>query len=424
MVNSFLSRENPNFNRNVIIVVAAILFLAATNFLVRTLIDSLHYDAGLQAYVDFDCKTAMSHFDKVIQSKRNNDFGGLKAMALVRWEDCELFQPGVAAQQAGKPNMAISAYLYYIDRTATGQFSNLSQNLIINILSTSTLEELISGGVCLELGNVAGARIFPPDDPVLPFIIMQCGNSYRNDQDFQSAITIYQFIPEYYQDKDLIANARNEVFNTRFIQAQFLEKAGKLEEALEIYEMLLEIRPTSGKLHHAIATVFFKQATTHAQNGNHGKAITLYERIKNEFPDVDFIKQVEEELARSLVADARSSGARNLTPPEKSGNSKAGTTSINIRNDTPHTLRIVFSGPDTLIEELEACTDCQVYTAGSLQLCPGKGPLDRFTFTPGEYDVLVESLTDSSVIPWTGTWNLANGAEYSDCYVIEREILP
>lgn len=153
-------------------------------------------------------------------------------------------------------------------------------------------------------------------------------------------------------------------------------------------------------------------------------AIQMYDKFLSEYPSHSLASSVEDSLARAIVADARASGAGIIPAPERSGSTSGGSTLVIIQNDSPERLRIVFSGPDSRIEELAACSSCQTYSLIGPLYCPEQGPIGRYTLPPGQYDVVVQSISDNGVTPWTGDWDLISGDEYYSCFFITVTSLP
>jgi len=46
------------------------------------------------------------------------------------------------------------------------------------------------------------------------------------------------------------------------------------------------------------------------------------------------------------------------------------------------------------------------------------GPIGRYTLEPGQYDVVVESISDRGVTPGPSNWDLVSGDQYSSCFFI------
>ena len=55
---------------------------------------------------------------------------------------------------------------------------------------------------------------------------------------------------------------------------------------------------------------------------------------------------------------------------------------------------------------------------------PEQGPTVHYTLQPGEYDVVVESLSEPNTRPWTGHWSLGNGDRYESCFYIMKTYAP
>ncbi|MDX2098967.1 MAG: hypothetical protein SFW36_14415 [Leptolyngbyaceae cyanobacterium bins.59] len=157
-----------------------------------------------------------------------------------------------------------------------------------------------------------------------------------------------------------------------------------------------------------------------------GQAANLYDRFLKSYPKHAEVGRVKMALARSLVAEARQAGAGKIMAPGQSGYAAYGSTLVSIRNDSPEKMRIVFSGPEPRFEELPACTDCTKFQNMVPNACPEKGPVGEYKLAPGKYDVVVTSISDRGVRPFTGTWNLVDGSAYGSCFYIvqKRSIAP
>jgi hypothetical protein len=144
-----------------------------------------------------------------------------------------------------------------------------------------------------------------------------------------------------------------------------------------------------------------------------------YDLFLNGYSNHPLASEVESALLRSIVNGAKKYGSGKLPPPEQSGTTEDGTTVVIIRNESPESLRIVFSGSENRIEELEACSTCTTYYASPL-FCPNLGPVGRYIINPGQYFVVVESTSDSGITPWSGDWTLESGGEYTNCFFIVK----
>lgn len=147
-------------------------------------------------------------------------------------------------------------------------------------------------------------------------------------------------------------------------------------------------------------------------------AAQMYDAFLNAFAADPQAEAIKAALASSLVKAARAQGAGDIPAPQVSGSSGGAMVVVVIQNDSPEKLRIVFSGPEARIEELEACATCQTYNNSGPETCPALGPVGRYELKPGTYDVVVESGSGGDTTPWTGTWVLDGGDEYSSCFFV------
>jgi len=148
-------------------------------------------------------------------------------------------------------------------------------------------------------------------------------------------------------------------------------------------------------------------------------AIDYYDQFLDGYPNHPSTPEVKSALLHAIVANAKANGGDNLPTPERSGTTDDGSTVVIVRNESPESLRIVFSGSENRIEELEACSTCSTYYASPL-FCPDTGPVERYTVQPGQYFVVVESTSDIGTTPWSGGWTLESGGEYTNCFFIAK----
>jgi len=152
---------------------------------------------------------------------------------------------------------------------------------------------------------------------------------------------------------------------------------------------------------------------------NFSSGIDYYEKFLSAYPDHPLAPEVNSALLQAIVARAKTSEANKLLAPEQSGTTEEGSTVVIVRNGSPESLRIVFSGTENRIEELAACNSCTTYIS-SPPFCPEAGPVGRYTLKPGQYFVVVESTSDKSIAPWSGNWALEGGLEYTNCFFIVK----
>jgi hypothetical protein len=172
-----------------------------------------------------------------------------------------------------------------------------------------------------------------------------------------------------------------------------------------------------------MSTLYYNCGQIYEQNREWKNATRVYESFLADYPKHELAEEVEASLARVIIEDARASGAGEIPPPNKSGSTGGGLTEVEIQNDSPESLRIVFSGPEARVEYLEACETCTTYGFSPLY-CPEEGPIGKYKMAPGEYAVVVESTSDKGTTPWLGDWTLVKGDKYYSCFIIITSFSP
>jgi tetratricopeptide (TPR) repeat protein len=147
-------------------------------------------------------------------------------------------------------------------------------------------------------------------------------------------------------------------------------------------------------------------------------AVKLYEQFLAQHPEQNKNAAIKKDLAVALIAEARQSGAGTILPPGASGFTADGSTLLEIRNDSPSKLRLVFSGPETQYQEIAPCTSCKRHFTTPPPSCPEKGAIATYKLKPGTYDLVVKAIDEQGVRPFVGKWNLAAGRGYSSCFFI------
>jgi hypothetical protein len=105
-------------------------------------------------------------------------------------------------------------------------------------------------------------------------------------------------------------------------------------------------------------------------------------------------------------------------PDQEALDRLAGSATVLILNDSPDPLSIVFSGPEVLVEDIDACLDCIRYTGDGPPECPNLGPVAEHVLAPGTYEVVVRSRASVLTTPSRGTWILDGGQLYEHCFYI------
>ena len=169
--------------------------------------------------------------------------------------------------------------------------------------------------------------------------------------------------------------------------------------------------------------LYYYCGRTYESVGELENAIVMYSIVRKDYPQHYLSSSATEGLARSKIELAKRNDAPLIDQPPESGTAPVGTSVYIVRNDSPEQIQITLSGPEVIIEEIPKCGVCTEFSKKP-DGCPDKGPIKRITLKPGRYEVLVESISDSGVTPYQGTWTFRSGAGYARCYYIVTTSTP
>lgn len=153
--------------------------------------------------------------------------------------------------------------------------------------------------------------------------------------------------------------------------------------------------------------------------GSYSEAVVLLQKFVTDYPSHPRIEEVKPLLAAAMVAEAQALGAGNIPAPQETGTGTgSGPAVVIIQNDSPEEMSLVFTGPETRFETLPPCEDCESFSGSGPESCPELGDIGTYELPPGTYDVVVKSISDAGVTPFTGRWELSNGEEYYSCFFL------
>ncbi|HEY9074992.1 MAG TPA: hypothetical protein VIO61_00515 [Anaerolineaceae bacterium] len=456
-----------------------LLLIAAGYSGVRYWIDSTAYKTAHAAYLQADCKTAVEQYQKVVDAFRLIDFGSLKANSKRELADCNALQ-SAADQEAANPEAAIVAYDNFVVQRR-GQEHPLvpTAQKRSQALYRADPAKLATANLCGRVDALAKDGLLPEEQSWMPTYQFACAETHRKAGDDAKAYPIYlKVLADFPASPEaaLAASAlklnqaactnaaalkKNPAVSSLpgFLPGLYLACATTQDAkkqyslAMPFYLNLLAEYPNSAEADSALKAVLASPlacqnlsalreilpaaskaswmpdlyrscAQSAEKEGDYNGAVTLYDAFLADYPAHPAAAQVKEALAKAIIAGAKRSGASTLPDPTRSGAASSGTSVIVVRNDAPVRLRIAISGPETRIEEMDACATCQKYTGIGPLTCPNKGPVARYTVKPGEYAVVVQSISDGKVTPFSGTWKLTSGQEYSSCFYIVTRTLP
>ncbi|MDT0343661.1 tetratricopeptide repeat protein [Streptomyces litchfieldiae] len=156
------------------------------------------------------------------------------------------------------------------------------------------------------------------------------------------------------------------------------------------------------------------------------EAREVLERMVGDYPEDERADRASELLIAIEIGLAQGGSPGELPPPTAAGSAPGSSVTVEIVNDSPEPLEVLYSGAETGTARVEACDGCTTHT-DVLEGFGGSGcttDLDRPALTlelpPGSYEFVVRARSDTSVTPFYGSWALAAGTAYSDCYYISE----
>lgn len=120
--------------------------------------------------------------------------------------------------------------------------------------------------------------------------------------------------------------------------------------------------------------------------------------------------------AQGTTVQGRAPGT--ISRPGSSSVNADGNAVVKVINDCPYALRLTFTGAEPKGMELPKCDVCHVYSFIGPFFCPTTGrPVDETRLLPGTYRVYV-TVSDPSVRPYVGHWDLSGDRRYTVCFYI------
>ena len=239
----------------------------------------------------------------------------------------------------------------------------------------------------------------------------------------ETALLDYITLANVYEDSVLIDPIRQQILNLfeefQMVSLATPEVCARIQ-GLMTQNLLSRVRTQATDFYLACGSTF-------EANSNYGRAIDLYEKLrqKNSLSDTQ-TQMVEKALARAIVSDTRHQGAREVGPPSPIAYTADGTTVVEIQNDAPREMKVTFSGPAPKFEKIESCEDCVIHKSDEkTEDCPNKGPVKEYNLTPGQHQISVDyiEIGNEKIEFWVGDWTLDEGIKYSICFtIIDRPI--
>lgn len=378
--------------------------------LFRYFMDRANFESGHQAYQLADCTTAIQSYDKVINTWRILNFDSQTIVsAMQEKSECLPFQPALDQEQAGKVDQAVASFADFIKQYKSGVLVNAARDRVYSIFATTKTSALVGENSCGKLNLLIDEKLVPQPEETLPPFYLACGQLWDAGSNTKNSFDMYRSLLSDYPTRPEASLA----------EAALL----KNEIACQATSVLQGMSAIAAR-GNFMPSLYSACGKAYEEKRDWAHAIEMYNSLLTEYPNSSSAAEAEVALARAIVAQAKATSGGEIPEPAPSGGAASGTVEVVIQNSSPEELRIVFSGPDSRVEKLQACSSCSRYHLIEPTSCPQQGKVGRYTLQPGEYDVVVESLSDSSTKPWTGHWALADASKYDSCFYIVTTYSP
>ncbi|MGP4112914.1 tetratricopeptide repeat protein [Streptomyces sp. 4N509B] len=242
----------------------------------------------------------------------------------------------------------------------------------------------------------------------LPEAVHGCGSLRYDDGRYCQAATHFNEaarMPE--ATDDLADQARNLALRSRFECGAGHSDDGRPCEAVPEFEAVAgsaaATRELSENAGSSLRDALFACGQTRYQDGDYGGARDTLRRLIDDYPDDGRVADAEDLLIAIDIAEISEGGeAGELPDPTEAGSGAAGVATVEIENGSSETLEILYTGPETGTTTIDACSGCAA----------------TLTLAPGAYEVVARASSDSTVIPFYGTWELDGGYAYANYFYI------
>lgn len=387
--------------------------------------DSYHYNNGFQAAMRAECSYALGELDPVLSTSILGVPSGIPNPAQFAAAEIAEQCGELSAAQISLANdrfaRALSILMKIDESDSPPHIYSGAQDLMHSIIETTAPILLADHETCGTDDTVPLTELFGTDTNAIAEFFFGCARVYESGE--ASARRLF--------GEDAVTQSR--AFDT---YVQTLASYPDSTVAMKIEQVLLASSLTCGRTQallreesivarEAFIDVLYQTCgSMYEEMQDYVNAVRLYEEYLDRFAEHPQVVEVSTALARSLFQRSLALGAPEIPEPVRSGDTRSGSTVVTIQNDTPEDMVISFSGVESRIEKLNACTKCQTFSQESVAECLNLGPTGTYTLTPGTYDVTVNAAGNAKVLPFRGTWDLRSGSKYSNCFYIVRNIFP
>jgi hypothetical protein len=371
------------------------------------------FRSGYAAYSAADCVTASSDLgqlrDHTLLGYQLPNLRNFSTEVLEYLSDCRELEAGDRAWNARDYASAAVSYLNVEYQSVPDFIRTKSQEQLRSMLTSVRPESLASTASCDRANRLREQGLADAGDEAVPLFLASCAQIYDTSNQRTTAFEVYVAVLDEFPDSLVTSEVENVLLTS--------EVACDNSSTLLGYENILARSAFLGQFY-LLCGERYEGAKEYRE------AVRVYREFMNSFDQHEVMDDIQLAYSRNIYYYARETGAPEIPAPPRSGTTMRGRTVVIIQNDSPERMRISFSGPESRVEELEQCSTCRTFSGEGPDGCPDQGPIGTYTLVPGSYNVVVESISDSDVIPWVGQWSLDNGDEYSSCFFIVTSRAP
>ena len=360
--------------------------------------DNPKFKQAHAAYLAGNCIDAVPIYFEIMETYRFIDWGDLKKKSTSEKVECNRF---VSAQEGG-----FKGLFQFAEDNPEAYLSTIAKSSVAEMLhgftDESDLSIALGGESCFMQEQLESAGWLTRED-TLPLYHYYCSRLLMRQKSpeaaFEHVSTLMREFPRHSLTENIWASLEDSTAFCGILQSE-------------------EILAQNSHRADSLPEMYLACGKNYIEEDDVSNALWVYEGFVVNFPDHPDAVQVNKTLALLLIEDAKASGSGTIERPDSSGWAPSGVARVVIQNDSPHQLKLVFSGADARIETLPACTTCKDYSTIGPVFCPEEGPVATYDLTPGTYEVLVEATDEGGVIPFTGTWELQGGNEFYSCFFV------
>jgi hypothetical protein len=396
---NFTGNQTAKSSRGCIIWTIVILIVAAGIVFIPYNIQVSRYNTALNDYAAGNCQAAVGVFESVSTAFYVIDFDKVASSARQRHLECVQYLEIVANEETGNISQALLGYLDFVQEKRSQTLSPYALSRARTIFLNFNPDVYTLPETCYASDEFLKNAFFIHPEDQHSIFLLNCSRVFIEESEYDYAYSAQESLFTKYPGSSAAKDALSDLTKNPAACVNWTE--------------LQTLTLTKG-----IVPGLLKQCGMNEYNDMHwGDAITYFEILLESYPTNTATREIKQPYAKALIEQARQGASITIDQPQRTGSTSSGTVVYKVTNSSPYEMRIVLSGPDSIVETISACTTCIKYTYAPDD-CPS-GVSKNITLSPGYYSVLVKSINSNIyVTPYTGSWSFSSGGIYSECFFI------